>query len=131
MATRKRSTPVAAAAEILREHALAFPATSEHFPWGELAVKVQGKTFLFMRAEKDTLSFSVKLPQSREFAIDLPFAAPTGYGLGRSGWITATFEKTVGFPVDVIKDWVTESYRAVAPKRVLRELDGATAAKSR
>ena len=34
----------------LRAHALAFPEATEDFPWGERAIKVRGKAFLFLRA---------------------------------------------------------------------------------
>ena len=39
--------------EELRKQALSYPGTDEHQPWGETAIKVKGKTFLFMRAEND------------------------------------------------------------------------------
>src|ERR1700704_356739 len=40
----------------LREHAMAKPEATEHFPWGERAIKVNGKVFLFMRADAQQLS---------------------------------------------------------------------------
>ena len=52
----------------LRKHALRLPETDEAFPWGERALRVKGKAFVFMRREKDKLSFSVKLPTSRKTA---------------------------------------------------------------
>ena len=48
----------AAIAKELRRHALSYPATSEAFPWGESAFKVKGKTFAFMRADPEELTFS-------------------------------------------------------------------------
>ena len=65
------------------------------------------------------MSLSVKLPESGEEALTLPFTKPTGYGLGKSGWITATFASKEKPPVEVLKAWILESYRAVAPKRLL------------
>ena len=35
--------------QVLRDRALAYPDATEDFPWGERAIKVRGKTFLFMR----------------------------------------------------------------------------------
>jgi len=55
-------------------------------------------------------------------ALSVPGAAPTGYGLGRSGWVTVPFRGAAP-PVDVLKDWVEESYRLVAPKKLVAELD--------
>jgi predicted DNA-binding protein (MmcQ/YjbR family) len=106
----------------LREFALKFPEAYEEFPWGHSAMKVKKKAFLFMSTDEEgRFSISVKLPQSRDMAIDLPFAEPTGYGLGRSGWVTAhlTDEK----PLDLIKSWIDESYRAIAPKTLVKTLD--------
>jgi predicted DNA-binding protein (MmcQ/YjbR family) len=107
--------------ERLREIALAFPETREEFPWGECAIKVRRKTFLFMRESEDGLSLSVKLPQSREFALEYPFTEPTRYGLGKSGWVTAKFGAKDKPPLDVLEAWIGESYRAIAPKALLKK----------
>ena len=106
----------------LRTFALSLPETTEHFPWGERAIKVAGKTFLFMRCEGGVLGLSVKLPQSRDFALDYPFTAPTGYGLGKSGWVTASFSKAGDVPMDLLRSWIDESYRAIAPKKLVKTL---------
>lgn len=103
----------------LRRYALAFPETREDLPWGESAIKVKGKTFLFMRVDADGLHLSVKLPQSAPYALDRKFATPTGYGLGASGWVTADFGSKAKPPVALLKAWIEESYRAVAPKKRL------------
>jgi len=65
-----------AIAERLRQFALSYPETGESHPWGEIAIKVKDKTFLFMRADDAHLSFSVKLPHSRELALDRDFVEP-------------------------------------------------------
>jgi predicted DNA-binding protein (MmcQ/YjbR family) len=101
----------------LRKYALSFPETREDLPWGESAIKVKGKTFLFMRVDEDGLHLSVKLPQSAPYALDQKFTSPTGYGLGASGWVTAEFGPRAKPPVGLLKDWIEESYRAVAPKK--------------
>jgi predicted DNA-binding protein (MmcQ/YjbR family) len=103
----------------LRQFALGLPETREDLPWGESAIKVKGKTFLFMRCDAAGLGLSVKLPQSGPFALDRSFAEPTGYGLGASGWVTASFAPKAKPPVDLLKGWIEESYRAVAPRKVL------------
>lgn len=102
----------------LRDRALSFPQTNEEFPWGERALKVRGKVFLFMYAADGTLSLSLKLPQSADAALLLPFCEPTGYGLGKSGWVTSKFEKKDAPPLDMLLEWLEESYRAVAPKKI-------------
>jgi len=107
----------------LRKHALSYPETKEAFPWGHTAIKVKGKAFLFMALEKGVFSLSVKLPVSGKVAVALPFASPTEYGLGKSGWVTARFQAKDDVPVDMLKEWLDESFRAIAPKRVLALLE--------
>ena len=104
--------------------ALGYPATTEDFPWGERAIKVGGKAFLFMRAEGGTVSFSVKLPRSGAEALEESFTEPTHYGLGKHGWVTASVDSTRDVPLELFRDWIEESYRTVAPKRVIAQLDG-------
>src|SRR4051812_47003229 len=111
----------AAIAKKLRSHALSYPATTEAFPWGESAFKVKGKTFVCMRADPNDLSFSVKLPKSRKKALALPGSEPTHYGLGAKGWVT--LQPTAKTSIELLLSFVDESYRAIAPKRVLEQLD--------
>jgi predicted DNA-binding protein (MmcQ/YjbR family) len=108
----------------LRDYALTFPEATEEFPWGERAIKVKGKVFLFMRASDEEVSFSVKLPHSRFFVLDMPNTEPTHYGLGKHGWVTARFTSAPKDAVETYKMWVEESYRAVAPKKLVAKLDG-------
>src|SRR3954454_3732952 len=106
----------------LRKLALAYPEATEDMPWGHHAIKVKGKSFLFLAADADTFSLSAKLPSSAGVALKLPFASPTEYGLGRSGWVTARFPRGARVPLDVLRLWVDESYRAIAPKRLVASL---------
>jgi len=114
-----KKTPLVRAFNALREHALSYPETREDFPWGESAIKVKGKVFLFMRGDKTQLGLSTKLAQSSEMALLLPFAQPTGYGLGKSGWVSATFRAGDVLDLEMLKAWVDESFRNVAPKKLL------------
>jgi hypothetical protein len=81
------------------------------------------KVFVFLGAD-DRVSLSTKLPDSHDAAMTMPFTSPTGYGLGRGGWVTSAFEPSDDPPVDILCDWIEESYRAVAPKKLVAELDG-------
>ena len=102
----------------LRAHGLALPEAVEEHPWGHSALKVRGKTFVFLNLEGDRLSLSTKLPASRDFALMLDFTEPTGYGLGRSGWITSAFGPGDEIDLDLIERWIEESYRSIAPKKL-------------
>jgi len=100
--------------ERLRKRALGYPGATEDHPWGETAIKVNGKVFVFLGED----GMSVKLPQSRDIAHDLPFTEPTHYGLGKHGWVTAHFDRKQKPPIRLLETWIDESYRAVAPKKM-------------
>lgn len=113
----------------LRAHALSYPETSEHFPWGERVVKVgtgaRPKIFLMLSHWQGGLNVTLKLPLSREFALLFPPCAPSGYNLGRSGWVTTRLLPDTDFDTDLFAGWIEESYRAVAPKRLVKAHFGA------
>jgi predicted DNA-binding protein (MmcQ/YjbR family) len=108
----------------LRDYAMSFPEAHEDFPWGHIAIKVKGKVFVFLGGDESpkALSLTVKLPISRDMAADLPFAEPSGYGLGKSGWVSASFTRASEVPIDLLKAWIDESYRAIAPTRLVKSL---------
>src|SRR5213083_2646460 len=108
----------------LRKFALGYPEAYEEFPWGELAIKVRKRVFVFMSAGGDPFSISVKLPRSAEAALMLPFAEPTHYGLGRSGWVTSRFSPGTNPPLEILREWIDESYRAIAPRKLVARLPG-------
>ncbi|MGI8980878.1 MAG: MmcQ/YjbR family DNA-binding protein [Pirellulaceae bacterium] len=110
----------------LRKAALAYPQATEDFPWGHRAFKIKKKLFLILSYDKDIFNVTVKLPITGKQALSLPFAQPTGYGLGKSGWVTASFGPKVKVPVELLEDWVDESYRAIAPKKIVQALAGRT-----
>jgi predicted DNA-binding protein (MmcQ/YjbR family) len=120
----KRSPALAALAE-LRAFGLTYPGTSLKSPWPEhLDLVVGDKTFAFLPADGAAEPFRItcKLPQSNALALGLPFVEPAGYGLGKSGWVTATFADGPP-PLDLVKAWLDESYRAQAPKTLVKALD--------
>ena len=113
---------MAGAREKLLDFALTLPETADARPWeDDVVVKVRGKIFLFLGPE-GSRRFSVKLAESHAHALAIDGAQPTGYGLGRSGWVTVPL-RAQGLSPDVLRDWVEESYRIVAPKRLVAELD--------
>lgn len=111
----------------LRKLALGYPEAYEEMPWGHHAIKVNGKAFVFLGVNQGEFSLSVKLPSSASVALELPFASPTEYGLGQSGWVTARFARGARVPLKVLALWVDESYRALAPKKLVKALDAGKA----
>ncbi|HEX5265586.1 MAG TPA: MmcQ/YjbR family DNA-binding protein [Acidimicrobiales bacterium] len=118
-----RKTSAAAKWESLRKAALALPGTWEDHPWGEVVVKVGKKVFVFMGLpDADTVRVTVKLTEAHDHALSIPDAAPAGYGLGKSGWV---FLPITSVEQDLLEECLEESYRNVAPKKLIAELDRA------
>ena len=92
---------------------------------GHLDLAVNDKTFAYLSLEGEPFHISCKLPQSAHIALLLPGVKPAAYGLGKSGWVAAEFPDGKLPPVDMLKEWLDESYRAQAPKKLLKQLDGA------
>src|SRR3954471_6237607 len=108
----------------LRAFGLAFPGAHSKSPWpGHDDLAVKDKTFAYLPADGEPFSLSVKLVYTSEVALDLPYAKPTGYGLGKSGWVTFTPAAGEMPTVDQMKEWIDESYRAQAPRKLVKELD--------
>jgi predicted DNA-binding protein (MmcQ/YjbR family) len=108
----------------LSAFALSLPEASEHFPWGERVAKVNGKIFVFLGRDHAAGpgGMSVKLVESHGHALSIEGAKPTGYGLGRAGWVNVPLDAG-GMTFDLLRDWIEESYRVIAPKRLVAELD--------
>jgi hypothetical protein len=120
----------------VRVVALALPAAEEDFPWGETVIKVRrkpgvppwrkegvhGPMFLWMgQRDADAPSVCVKLTRAYEEAVAVAGATPTTIsGLGQWGWLTVRLDAV---DVALVSDWVEESYRNVAPRRFVAELD--------
>ena len=107
--------------EGLRALARGYPEAYEESPWGDLAAKVAGKAFAFYGTHGDRLGLTVKLPQSSDEAVAYEGVAPSGYGLGKHGWVSMDL-KTAEVDEALVRAWIEESYRAVAPKRLSRAL---------
>ena len=98
--------------ETLREFALALPGAWEDHPWGESAAKVGKKVFAFFGVPGTGFGMTVKLPESAEALLTMPFSRPAAYNLGNSGWVEMHF--TDDDPRPSTCCW-TASRRATAP----------------
>ncbi len=111
------------ALEELRAFGLAYPGAHIKSPWpGHLDLAVKDKTFAYLPPQGEPFSIGCKLPQSCSVALMLPFTKPTEYGLGKSGWVTANPPPDRAIPIEMFKEWIDESYRAQAPKTLLKQL---------
>jgi predicted DNA-binding protein (MmcQ/YjbR family) len=117
-----RATPLR---DELRAFAFGLPEAWEDHPWGESVAKVGKKVFVFFgidQPDDGVTRFTVKLPHSEDEALALPFTTVPGYGLDRGRWVTV--HAPADAPLEMLTAWIEESYRAVAPKAMLRQADG-------
>ncbi|MFG2344328.1 MmcQ/YjbR family DNA-binding protein [Streptomyces phaeochromogenes] len=113
--------------EKVREFALGLPGAAEEFPWGESVAKVNKKVFVFLGVADGSypLGVTVKLKDevAHAHALSSPGAEPAGYGLGKAGWVRVPLEEKGAPAAELLCDWVEESYRTIAPKKLIAELD--------
>ncbi|KQW14161.1 MmcQ/YjbR family DNA-binding protein [Streptomyces sp. Root369] len=113
--------------EKVREFALGLPGAAEEFPWGETVAKVNKKVFVFLGVSDGSypMGVTVKLKdaEAHAHALTSPGAEPAGYGLGKAGWVRVPLAEKGSPAADLLCDWVEESYRSIAPKRLIAELD--------
>jgi predicted DNA-binding protein (MmcQ/YjbR family) len=88
---------------------------------GEPTFRVRNKNFVF--CDLDATGLSVKLPPDEAEAVVAtdPRAEPTGYGLGRHGWVSIRIGDALDEPGwREVEEWVRTSYTLVAPKKLAR-----------
>ena len=118
---KKKSLPTDKTVKELREWGLAkYPGAHLKSPWpGHMDLAVKDKTFAYPSVEGEPLGISCKLPHSNAVALMLPFTEPTGYGLGKSGWVTCKFAPGDEIPFELLQEWLDESYRAIASQKLV------------
>ena len=115
----------------LRDYAMSLPEATADFPWGERVAKVSKKVFVFLGRDMDEkLAFGVKLKASHASALTLSSAKPMAYGLGKSGWVSFSFEDEAPPRLEQLEAWIQESYALVAPKTLAAQLGVAKLAKN-
>ena len=90
---------------------------------GEPTFRVRGKNFVFTNA--DATSITVKLSKEEAEAVVATDddAEPTGYGLGRHGWVSIQLGARARTDRwREIEEWVLTSYSLVAPKKLVKQL---------
>jgi predicted DNA-binding protein (MmcQ/YjbR family) len=125
----RRLSPASKVILHLRELGLSrYPGAHLKSPWpGHLDLAVKNKTFAYLSAPGDPPGLSLKLPVSRKLALALPGSQPTPYGLGKSGWVSLSFDGHAAPPLPQLEEWLDESYCAQAPKKLLQQFSGGAA----
>lgn len=113
--------------ERLQAIALAFPSAERKDveAWdGAPTFRVGGKNFVFTSLEGSYVTVKLPVEEATALVATREDAEPMGYGLGRHGWVTVTLAGRLPEEQwDEVAEWVEQSYRLVAPRRLVRELD--------
>jgi len=107
----------------LLDYALGLPEAYIDHPWGEDVIKVRKKVVVFFGtpdASQYPPGMTVKLVESQPLALAQPGVEPSGYNLGKSGWVSVRFGPEL--PFEMLRDWIDESYRTIAPKTLVARL---------
>lgn len=100
----------------------------------DCVVKVNKKIFVFLGnadgPPPPRISVKLRDEALHGHAMTAPGAEPTGYGLGKAGWVSVPLGEKGAPSAEVLCEWVEESYRTVALKRHVGELDARTAGRN-
>ena len=109
-------------ADRVRQFVADLPEAWEDHPWGDTVYKVGKKVFVFLGISDpgSELHCTVKLRDSHEEAMAFEWVVPAAYGLARGGWVSCTVPDDA--PIEMITGWIEESYRLVAPKKLVAQL---------
>ncbi len=119
----KKAPTTAKSLEALRSLALTYPEAEEGIACQGTALecsafKARKKTFLFVSARE----LKVKLGDSLAEAKKLAKAEPARIQVGVHGWVTVKFSDEQTSPLEILKRWIDESYRLLAPKQLVAML---------
>jgi predicted DNA-binding protein (MmcQ/YjbR family) len=89
---------------------------------GQPTFRIRGKNFVF--TDREATGISVKLPKEEAEAVVATdeLAEPTGYGLGRHGWVSVKIGKADADRWQQVEEWVRTSYTMVAPKKLAKQV---------
>ena len=88
---------------------------------GEPTFRVNGKNFIFTDPEASSVSVKLLPEEAAAVVGSDPLVEPTGYGLGRHGWVSVRIKgRTVPRRWQEIEEWIRTSYTLVAPKKLAR-----------
>ncbi|BCW89530.1 hypothetical protein sos41_26960 [Alphaproteobacteria bacterium SO-S41] len=121
-----KPTPHQKVEAALTAYGLTFPEATAGLwipPARQLLVK--GKTFCIFGAKNeplDELTLVLKLPLSAEMVQDLYYVREAKGWYKQHNWVTAHFDPgdDIAAEIDTLKAWLLQSWRAIAPKRLVK-----------
>ena len=112
-----------AVCDAIRAHAMTHPEAEEGSSCVNRAFKAGGKNFAFLGEKEDQVRLRLKLDAS---IADLEKRAkndPERWQIGKGGWTLLIFPADDAPKEAELQRWVTESFRLLAPKKIVALLD--------
>lgn len=111
-------------AQALQEFASSYPEVNESPSCVNRSFKARKKSFMFLGEKPDgMLRLMVKLDDGIESAQAVASENPDGWKVGGPGWVTGNFTDDTAPPLETLTAWIDESYRLLAPKTLVEQLD--------
>ena len=112
--------------DVIRDECAKYPEAKKALRFGDHEVfVVKDKVFVWLGEGETPGStyLSVRLKDTQTMALQLPHVTPAEYGMAKWGWVHADFPKGK-FPESLVREWIRESYRHVAPKKLVAQVEG-------
>src|SRR5688572_28086154 len=106
---------------------LELPGAYEDRPWGSVHCKVAGKIFVGWGADEDG-NTSIGFKTNKDLQAMLVSSDPRftiAKYVGKHGWVDMELGKKPSWAE--VEQFITDSYRMIAPKKLVKQLDGGTA----
>jgi len=109
--------------DIIRAECERFPGAKKAFLFDGTheVYRIKDKVFVWLGEGETPGStyVSVKLKDTQNMALQLPHVKPASYGMAKWGWVACDFPKGK-FPAPLVKEWIEESFRHTAGKKLLK-----------
>lgn len=108
----------------LQAFASKYPEVSESPSCVNRSFKARKKGFMFLGEKPDgLLRLMVKLDEGIASAQAVSEERPGEWKVAGPGWVTGNFTDDSAPPIETLQAWVDESYRLLAPKTLVKQLD--------
>jgi predicted DNA-binding protein (MmcQ/YjbR family) len=118
----------------IRKIAMKYPETETGTSCNKVSYKAGKKSFVFVGSNETSYNVMLKVQGNLAEAQVLQAKPPDNYRIGLHGWMTIVLDHKKSPPAGLFERWIDESYRLIAPKKLVAVLDenglpGATAKK--
>ena len=106
----------------LRSRALELPGVAEGDSCVKRSFKARTKGFLYLGEKDETYNVMLKVGESLDEVRRFCAEQPDMRSVGNTNWVTLHFRGDQA-PPDALLDWIEESFRLLAPKKLVTELE--------